>query len=1750
MSWDFDHGIAGISTGEFVPPGQWTYTLVDTVVPTVATLTPAAGATTGLVSQTEVLFNEAVTGIDAGDLLINGAPASSVTGSGQGPYLFVFSEQPAGAVNFAWASGHGIVDSAATPNAFAGGSWSVTSAAAGPGNIVINEFLAANATSISDEDGNSGDWIEIYNAGTAAVNLVGWSLTTDLDQPDMWIFPSRTLDAGGYLVVFASGKDRKPPVGNLHANFKVNENGGTLALFTPDSPRVATTTFAFYPAQRYDFSYGPQTDGALRYFARSGASVDARPGSANGTSNLNTLTPKPRMSVNRGFFKDPFSLVMSCSDATAAIRYTLNGTEPTAASPSYSAPLAISGTTVVRAAAFGANAVPSATVTHSYIFFDHVFDQASPPYDNPANANDNTNPPLPAVGETQLPVAWGSRSGVGFPGQISNLSPNQVPADYGMDPEIYDDPAKYDDSGVVNNATGKTNRQRIMDGFRELPILAVTLPVNDMFGPAGLYPNSTVKGPQFEKACSLEMVLPNGETAFATTCGIRIHGNASRDPNKCPKHGFKLNFKGDFGAASLDYPLFADSPVPTFDDLILRADFNSSWLHWDGGTQRPKGTRIRDAFCKDTFRAMGGQAGHARYVNLFINGVYWGTYDLSEQENADFAEEYFGGDKDDYDVVEQGGLKGGTMAAYNAMLSINSLQNNANYERMKQFLDVPEFIDYMLLHFYVGHQDWGDDINKNWYAVRKRNPSGTFKYLPWDMENLMWSETVNRVTVSSPASGLHPKLMANPEYRLDFADRVHRNLVAVDGGLQPQACTDRWNKWRGVMADAIAAESARWGDYRRDVHQYSSGPYQLYKWNQQGALEHNRLIGTYFPSRSNTVLTQLRSAGLYPVVNAPQFRDDASAALVGSQAVPMGFLLRIAPTAPVPAGTNSSGTIYYTTDGSDPRVAFSGGVSAGAQTYSGPLTIDSTTRVRARALSGSTWSAMNEAVFTVGLRVTPTRITEIMYNPPVAFGGSAAEFIEVQNVGSTTIDLTGYYFEGIDLLLPAGLTIGPGARLVFASNNAPATFAATYPGVAVAATFGGNLDNSGERLSLIDPEGRTVTSVDFQNVEPWPALPNGQGPSLEVIDPTSNPNDPYNWKSSNLAKGTPGQLNSVPSSPIIEINEVLARNVSAVNVNAVFPAYVELHNPGAAPVAVSGWTLTIGEFKYVLPANTTVAAGAYLLVYTGSGSGGDGLHSGSPGISHEGGQVRLQTNSGDLVDGITFGQQAANLAIGRVNETWTLVTPSPGAANQAAPTAPASNLAINEWLANNGPGESDWIELYNRSASAPVALRGVLVQTDAQLFEIAELSFVDAGGWVQLHAEEKSGPNHLNFKLPAGGSAIALRDATGATLDSIAYSAQSQSVSSGRLPDGTGAVTAFPGSSSPGAANYIIDYAGPVFNEVLARTTGIDWFELLNTGAAAFDLSGYRIGNTNNPTTAWFIPAGTSMAGSAILAFSCDDTQPASTSAGANLNTGFALGDLSGGLYLFNPAGQLMHQLNWGAQIFDQSIGRAGGPAVTLLAAPTRGMVNSSAAALGSPVQLRINEWAAGLAEEIDYVELYNTNALPVALGALYLGDSPSEIGRTRFQIAPLSFIGGSGTASAWAVWQADGKPGSGFDHLNFSLDNNGEYLRLSANDADLSVLDAVSFGIQSMSSTEGRILDGGAVLSGLAPSPGRPNILPPAPSILDQPESKTVLAGANVSFAVTAAGSEPLTYQWRFNGVDIPGETNSTLTRNSITLA
>ena len=1731
VSFDFDHGIAAVDgTGAFSPTDGWTYQLEDTLAPKLGKILssdveqlatePLPGSHVTTLTETVVTFSEPVTGVNASDLLVSGVPATSLTaGAGARTFSFALAQPAAGEVELSWAPDAGIADPAG--NAFdpASGGWSVMLTTVAPPTLRITEFSAANATGPEDEDGDTPDWLEIYNPGPGTVDLTGWSLTKEPELPSMWVFPETMLEPESRIVIFASGKDRKADVEELHTNFSLDLRGGFLALMSPESPRTAVHEIADYPEQPYDVSYGLTGDGQdFRYFA------SPTPGEPNGDDGLVKIAPRPTVSVSRGFFAESFSLVMSSSDPTAVVRYTLNGNEPTAESTAYTQPLEIDKTTILRAAAFAPSSVRSRTVTHSYLYLDDVLSQPEPPYDNPEEEDDDENPPLPRVGDYIFPIDWGTQSGAGFPGRISNIGSNRAPADYGMDPEIVDDPAKYNDDGEVDEENGITNRERIWRSFRELPLLSIVVDNEDFFGRRGMHWNSQVKGTRYEKPCSIELLLPDGTTGFATTCGLRLHGNASREPRKCPKHGLKLNFKGEFGASKLDYQLFPDSPATEFDDIIVRGDFNSSWLHWDGGQQRPRGTRLRDAYCKDTFRDMGRAAGHHRYVHLFINGLYWGTYDMTEQENSNFAANTFGGDRDDYDVYEQGQRKSGSSTVYNAMRRIRQPIDNSDYETMKTLLDVPWLADYMILHFYLGHQDWGGNINKNWYAVRHKD--GTYRYLPWDMENLMWSERQNSTTVSAPPTGLHTNLDSNDQYLLDFADRAHRAMVAPDGALRPEAMQTRWRKWRKVMQDAIAAESARWGDYRRDVHRHQSGPYTLFTWNGDWIEENNRLLNDYFPVRTDLVLEQMRRRDLYPELNAPEFRD-TEGNLIGSQRVASGFQVTFSFPDPLPRRSRNGGEFYYTTDGSDPRVYFdtTGQRTPAAMAYSSPITVSETTTIKARALDGTEWSALMEATFIVGSTRPDIRITEIHYNPPGGLGGEALEFVELTNHGSAEVDLGKWSFDGINFIMPWGTALRPGERLVIASDEAPNTFASQYPDVNVLGYFRGALNNDGERLTLLDDEGHLVTSVEFGDRFPWPEEADNEGSSLELVNPGGDPQSPANWRAS-PGTGSPGLPNATVE-PTVYVSEFLAGE----------NGFVELGNAGDSPVDVGGWKLESRRRGVLatVPAGTNIPPGGFITLTT----------DGTP-LATDADTLFVSDTGENLIDSVRYGPQVARQSFGRPAPfaAWVLGSPTRNSANIAVPTASQTQVRVNEWLADPAPGFDDWLELYNADANLPAVVTDLQIGVNGEFYSIAVPAAIAPAQAVQLNADRGARRGDaLLLRLPSRGAELVLETENGDAIDTVSYGAQIAGITQGRLPDGGGDVIELP-FASPGAPNHLPADSDPAISEVLVINRESEnapwarrpaWVEIANPAASALELEGWMLRAIGDASEAFVFPAGTTLAANGYLRVWSD---PSVAKSGSNCGLTIDGSYEVWGIELVNPDGQTTDGVTWGRQLADRSIGRIGDGSWALLNYPSPGAANASAAKLGDPSTVRLNEWfadASGSAIRLSYIEFFNSGSLPLGLGGLWLSDEPSEAGRRKWQVPDLTFVG----AREHVVFQS-GTGTSQPDRFLFDLNAGGEYLRLGNDDAVTSVIEKFSFGGSDQDASWGRLPDGTGNIAVTPPTPAQENSAVPGPSFTQHPESVSVPSGA--SFELSVSSPTANNYQWLRNGDALDGETSASL--------
>jgi len=1013
-----------------------------------------------------------------------------------------------------------------------------------------------------------------------------------------------------------------------------------------------------------------------------------------------------KFSVDRGFYEQPFEVEITTETAGATIFYTLDGSEPTESNGTpYLGPIPVATTTTLRAAAFKGDYLPSNVDTQTYLFLDDVIRQPN-------------NPP-------GYPSTWAGR-----------------PADYEMDPEVVG----------PNNVFDDAYRDTIIDDLKALPSLSVVMDVDDLFGSNGIYVKPQSTGFAYERPTSAEWISPDGsEDGFQINCGIRVQGGASRSPD-FPKHSMRLEFRSQYGPGRLEYPLFDNlpygrSPTDSFDEIVLRTSFNNSWPHWHYD-QAPRAQYIRDQWVRDMQFEMGHMSTHGRYAHLYINGMYWGVYNIGERPAAPFQATYYGGDEDDYDVINSGSAIDGSGSGWSALMSLANagLSTPQQYAKVQEYIDLDNLIDYMLLNFYVGNNDWD---GHNWISARRNSPDSPFLLFAWDSEfaiattpsQMQIGETgnqmilnVNKTNVNgnNKPSRVYNKLRQNEEFRLRFADRVQKHMF--NGGvLTPARSTEMWDVRTAEVYDAVVAESARWGDYRRDVHsnRWNHSQFDLLNRDEHYVAQQQFIRERYLPSRTNTVLGQLRAGNLYPDVDAPQYRVSGTRQHGGG--IETTDQLTI---------TDAPGTIYYTLDGSDPRLT--GGAVHGTA-YTGPISITEDVVVKARARDGGKWSALSEARFLIHTPAAAENLAigEINYNPfdpTVAelatqppedddFEPGDFEFIELLNTtADTVVNLADAHFTaGVEFSFNDGTAtlLEPGGRAVLVANLA--AFEARYGAqVNVAGQFTGSLDNGGERMVLEDWWGETIFDFRFGDGNRWPGRADGKGATLQLREPPNTLPDDYGnsetWQSSVQFGGTPGAPPAEATGVVV--NEVLTHS------DAPLVDAIELKNTTAEAIDVGGWYLSDswgwsssdrnGDYrKFRIPDGTVVPAGGYVAFYEGHDVGGQiefdpatefgGAGDGDFALSGaKGDDVWLMEadaagNLTRFADHVEFPTAAAGETFGRwpdaTGDLYPMLQRTLGGPNSAGRIGPLSIGEVMYHPAEGGGPADEFIELVNTSGS-------------------------------------------------------------------------------------------------------------------------------------------------------------------------------------------------------------------------------------------------------------------------------------------------------------------------------------------------------------------------------------------------------------------------------------------------------------------
>ncbi|MBN1605466.1 MAG: CotH kinase family protein [Polyangiaceae bacterium] len=604
-------------------------------------------------------------------------------------------------------------------------------------------------------------------------------------------------------------------------------------------------------------------------------------GSGGGTGGIGVVSePALQLSATRGFYDAPFDLVVSHPSALQ-VAYTLDSSDPRSSSSAITAGLPLTvhidpADTTDRYLAPGVvfravpldvvPAPPQSVSTHTYLFLGRVMD-LSPDGESPGGG-------------------WPAERAPG----VGDDGPQVI--DFGMDPNVCE---------------ASAYSAQIVPALRALPSISLVSDLSNLFDEEhGIYVHADESGQEWERPGSVELLNPDGAQGFQSNTGIRIRGGYSRHPNN-PKHAFRLFFRGEYGNGKLSYPLFGAEGVSDFDKIDLRTAQNYSWSFWGDSLN----TFLRDVFSRDLQRELGRPYTRSRYYHLYLDGYYWGLFQTQERSEARYAESYFGGDRDDYDVVKVDYAAGRVIEATDGDLEswraiwdrcASGFAADADYyalegkgpdgqrdPNLKVLVDVDNLIDYMLVIFYTGNFDgpvssfFDNKDPNNFYAINHRlNPEQGFVFFAHDNEHTLMPDEVrmnglvglgleeNRVNIGSVNHGpglmtvdsfeklhpqwLHHRLTENASYRERFAARAPQ-LLSGSGPMTPTAAARLIHARRQEIDLAIIAESARWGDAQGE-------PPRTKDRDWTPAVE--AILKDYLPHRTQIVVDQLREQGLYP----------------------------------------------------------------------------------------------------------------------------------------------------------------------------------------------------------------------------------------------------------------------------------------------------------------------------------------------------------------------------------------------------------------------------------------------------------------------------------------------------------------------------------------------------------------------------------------------------------------------------------------------------------------------------------------------------------------------------------------------------------------------------------------------------------------------------------------------------------------------------------------------------------------------
>jgi hypothetical protein len=1055
--------------------------------------------------------------------------------------------------------------------------------------VLINELVSSNTDGIIDHEGDSPDWLELFNPGPGPVNLAGFGLSDNPDEPFRWVFPSCALDAGEHLLVFASGKDlRDPPLTwntvidwGDHWRYLIPDAG------TPVQWRQPEFNDGAWPEGPSGFGFGDNDDNTvlpstLSVFLRCSFQVDdpsqvrsavlhidyddAFVAYLNGTEiargNIGTAGVPPvynQPADNANHEAQMYQGGHPESFAVDAIPSLLRAGSNVLAIQVHNQSLGSSDLTAIPFFTLGYAVYPGQATVSPYLdlpvqslhtnfsiksegetvslsdpdgkLVDSIATGVIPVNISLGRRADGDagwvlfsqpTPGSPNSGPSYLPYRGGkirfSPGGGYFDQAVTVELSSDNPGDSiyyttdGSEPGpgsmLYRQPVaigasktlrarilrKYEYPGQVQNQTYLFGRRH------DLPVLSLsTAPGNLWDLDTGIYVmgrNANQNFPHYganfwkdwERAAHIQMWEGGGEPVIDLDIGFKIFGGWSRGH---PQKSLSLYSRKRYGEEYFQHLIFAEKPVSEFKSLVLRNsgnDFNN--------------TMFRDGLLTTITAPLGVDHQGFRPAVLYINGEYWGIQNIREKINEHFVAANHRVDPGKVDLLEgSGSVVTGERQHYTEMISFissNSLAADTNYLWVKNRMDVENYARYLIAQIFIDNTDWPGNNIKFW---RERSEQGKWRWIiydtdfgfgPWDVNRYAGNTLSFALEANGPSwpnppwsTLLFRKLVQNAEWRQyfinTFADHLNTSLL-------PQVVIAQIDR----MAATINGEM----------------PYHLQRWSGNLDSWYRRVneLKTFAQNRPGYVRQHILQQ--FGIARTREVRLDVNNPTAGKIRINS-----IHPPSYPWSGTYFEGVPVRLTAQPEPGYRFvrwEGGSNSTQDSISLPMT------------SGYQLVAVFEEDETFEGAVV---INEINYNSGKS--ADSGDWIELYNDSGQEVDLSAWEIRDDDdahrFELPSGTRLGAGEYLVICRNLEG--FKVRFPEVLNSiGDLNYGLSSDSDCVRLFDNSGMLIDSVCYTSAAPWPAEPNGGGPSLALGNPASDNAQAANWYAS-YPHGTPGRAN-------------------------------------------------------------------------------------------------------------------------------------------------------------------------------------------------------------------------------------------------------------------------------------------------------------------------------------------------------------------------------------------------------------------------------------------------------------------------------------------------------------------------------------------------------------------------------------------------------------------------------------------------